>query len=58
MVTHVLIARRRTRLFGYERDEIRGPWLIQRLATWIQGPVGQVPIDQIRLTNGPGPGAA
>jgi hypothetical protein len=50
VVTHVLICRRRTRLFGYEREEINGPWVIEQLARWIQGPVRQLPLSDIQLS--------
>ena len=50
VITHVLICRRRTRLFGYERQEITGPWIIEKLARWIQGPVRELPLAEIRLT--------
>jgi hypothetical protein len=49
-ITDVIITRRRTRLFGYEREEISGPWIIERLATWLQGPAIQLPYSQLHLT--------
>ena len=53
VVTHVLVCRRRMRLFGYEREEINGPWIIERLARWIQGPVRELALSDIHLTNDP-----
>ena len=41
--------RRRLRLFGYERPEITGPWVIARLARALQGPLQQIPLDDIAL---------
>jgi hypothetical protein len=48
VVTDVLTSRRRRlRLFGYERPEIRGPWIIARLARAVQGPLRSVPIGEV-----------
>lgn len=48
VITHVLTShRRRLRLLGYERPEIRGPWPIARLARAIQGPLRQTPLHDI-----------
>ena len=49
-ITDVVITRRHSRLFGYERGEINGPWIIQKLARWIQGPALQLPYRDIHLT--------
>jgi hypothetical protein len=45
--------RRRLRLFGYERPEITGPWVIARLATALQGPLREIPITDIALPDEP-----
>ena len=50
VITHVLTSRRRhLRLFGYERPEIRGPWIIAKLARAAQGPVRRIPIEDVDL---------
>ena len=41
--------RRRLRLFGYERPETTGPWPINRLAKALQGPLHEIPIEDIDL---------
>ena len=41
--------RRRLRLFGYERPEITGPRLIALLAKALQGPVREIPLDDVAL---------
>ena len=41
----------RLRLFGYERPEITGPWIIARLASALQGPLDEIPIADIGLPN-------
>lgn len=47
-ITSVVVSGRpHLRLFGYERPEIRGPWLIAALARALQGTLREVPIDQI-----------
>jgi sporulation protein YlmC with PRC-barrel domain len=49
-VTHVLTSRRRhLRLLGYERPEIRGPWIIARLARAVQGPLRRTAHQDIDL---------
>jgi hypothetical protein len=54
MLTHVLTSRRRhLRLFGYERPEIHGPWIIARLARAVQGPLRRTPIQNIDLPQAP-----
>jgi hypothetical protein len=55
-VTAAAVSRRRNlRLLGYERPEIRGPWLIAALARWLQGPVSVVPIEDLTLPDSPDP---
>jgi hypothetical protein len=50
IVTHVLTSRRRRlRLLGYERPEIRGPWIIARLARALQGPLRRTALQDIDL---------
>lgn len=49
-VTEVVAGhRRRLRLLGYERPEIRGPWIIAVLARALQGPVHTIPYDHVEL---------
>ena len=49
MITAVAVSRRRhLRLLGYERPEIRGPWIIAALARWVQGSLREVPIEDAR----------
>jgi hypothetical protein len=51
-VRAVLISKRRQlRLFGYQRPEITGPWIIARLAKALQGPLREIPIADIALPN-------
>jgi hypothetical protein len=46
----VLVSRRRhLRLFGYERPEITGPWIIAKLSAALQGPIREIPIDDLAL---------
>lgn len=55
VLTHVLTSRRRhLRLFGYERPEIQGPWIIARLARAVQGPLRRTPIEEVDLPDAPG----
>ncbi len=55
-ITHVLLLQRKLiRLFGYERDDINGPWLIEKLAGWLQGARRVVSVSEVRLDPGPGP---
>jgi hypothetical protein len=35
VVTALVSTRRRHRLLGYERPGIQGPWLLERLADWL-----------------------
>ena len=49
MASVILSRRQRRRLLGYERPEIQGPWIIERLAALLQGPTTEVPIGDIRL---------
>jgi hypothetical protein len=49
-VEAVLVSnRRRLRLFGYERPEITGPWIIAKLAAALQGPLTEIPLGDIAL---------
>jgi len=41
--------RHRLRLFGYERPETTGPWPINRLAKALQGPLHEIPLEDIIL---------
>ena len=52
VLTHVLTSRRRhLRLFGYERPEIQGPWIIAKFARAVQGPLRRTPIEDIDLSH-------
>ena len=37
------------RLLGYSRPGIQGPWLIERIAKWLNGGTREVPWADIRL---------
>jgi hypothetical protein len=38
------------RLLGYERDEVTGPWLVERLARYVlRRHTHHVPFDELRL---------
>jgi sporulation protein YlmC with PRC-barrel domain len=39
------------RLLGYERDEVRGPWILERFARWIlRRDTSRVPWDEAVLS--------
>ncbi|SEF37171.1 PRC-barrel domain-containing protein [Amycolatopsis pretoriensis] len=55
VVRAALVApRRRVRLLGYERDELRRPWLIDRIARWLHRDVREIPWTSVRLAKLPG----
>jgi hypothetical protein len=47
--------RRQLRLFGYERPEITGPRIIAFLAKKLQGPLREIPLNDITLPGGATP---
>jgi sporulation protein YlmC with PRC-barrel domain len=54
VVRAALVApRHRTRLLGYERDEVRRPWLIDRIARSLHRDVREIPWTALRLAPPP-----
>jgi len=45
----IVAPRHHTRLLGYDRPGIQGPWLIEKLAGWLQRGVREIPWPEVRL---------
>jgi sporulation protein YlmC with PRC-barrel domain len=46
----LVVPRRRGRLFGYERDGVQGPWLIERIAELLHRGAREIPWTEVRLS--------
>jgi len=47
-ITHVVVSQRvRARLYGYEREGLQRPWVVEKLVSLVHRGITEVPIDQI-----------
>ena len=44
---------RRGRLFGYEREGIQGPWLVEQFSRWLHRGTREIPWPDVHLTPPP-----
>lgn len=45
----LIVPRRRGRLFGYEREGIQGPWLIEQFARWLHRGAREIPWSEVQV---------